>query len=356
MMRQEEIEQLHQAMSNPGNPDNTTDPPQGDTGNQSIPQGPALSTGKGLLDKVYGLPWDVRCDEIRKASSYGKIKGWRLASFIMKAGEDIRKEALVMQIISKMKGWFDAEIPEVLRPYLRPYTIMCIGGEAGIVECVHDAKSVDEVKKQTDGFTSLRDFFERAFGAPGAVGPAGSLSFEQAQDNFLRSLVGYSLVCYVLQIKDRHNANILMSRDGDLMHIDFGFVLGETPKMGYVPLFSERAPFKLTQDYWDVLGGRNIREGGLGVKFCKMFEEAFACASSHADEIATIIESAMLNLGYTPRAAKLAGDGAKERLRMRGSPNSRAQKNFIMDLVEASLISRDQTTYDMLQRAMNGYQ
>ena len=357
MMRQEEIEQLHQTIQDSGDPsNNTAPPPQGDATDQSIPQGPAFSTGKGLLDKVYGLPWDVRCDEIRKASSYGKIKGWRLASFIMKAGEDIRKEALVMQIISKMKGWFDAEIPEVLRPYLRPYTIMCIGGEAGIVECVHDAKSVDEVKKQTDGFTSLRDFFERAFGAPGAVGPAGSLSFEQAQDNFLRSLVGYSLVCYVLQIKDRHNANILMSRDGHLMHIDFGFVLGETPKMGYVPLFSERAPFKLTQDYWDVLGGWNIREGGLGVKFCKMFEEAFACASSHADEIATIIESAMLNLGYTPRAGKLAGDGAKERLRMRGSPNSRAQKNFIMDLVEASLISRDQTTYDMLQRAMNGYQ
>ena len=233
MMRQEEIEQLHHAMHDE---DNFSPPPpsQYEANDQDIPQGPALSTGKDLSDKVYGLPWSDRCADIRKASSYGKVKGWRLASFIMKAGEDIRREALVMQIISKMKGWFDAEISEEYRPYLRPYTIMCIGGDAGIVECVHDSQSVDEVKKKTDGFTSLRDFFERAFGSPGDPGPAGSISFDQAQDNFLRSLVGYSLVCYVLQIKDRHNANILMSRDGHLMHIDFGFVLGDTPKMGMV--------------------------------------------------------------------------------------------------------------------------
>jgi len=39
------------------------------------------------------------------------------------------------------------------------------------------------------------------------------------------------LVCYILQVKDRHNANILLDREGHLLHIDFGFVLGDTPKM-----------------------------------------------------------------------------------------------------------------------------
>ena len=50
-------------------------------------------------------------------------------------------------------------------------------------------------------------------------GNTHNISFEQAQDNFLRSLVGYSLVCYILQIKDRHNANILLDRQGHLIHI-----------------------------------------------------------------------------------------------------------------------------------------
>lgn len=51
-----------------------------------------------LLDHIYGQEWAKKCMQIQLASPFGKVKGWRLASFIMKAGEDIRKEALVMQV------------------------------------------------------------------------------------------------------------------------------------------------------------------------------------------------------------------------------------------------------------------
>jgi phosphatidylinositol 4-kinase len=295
----------------------------------------------------------------------------------MKAGEDIRRESLVMQVISKMNGWFQTEIPEKHRPVMRPYTIMCVGGDAGLLECLSDAKSIDEVKKKTDGFVSLRDYFERAYGphsrshmpsnfnvyphGPQVLGApppsqSGEISFEQAQDNFLRSLVGYSLVCYILQIKDRHNANILLDREGHIMHIDFGFVLGDTPKMGKVPLFSERAPFKLSTEFWEVLGGWNFHEGGLGVKFCRMFEIAFACASAHVEEIASVVEGAMLNLSRDPNAARAVANGVRSRLRMRGPAGSVQQKTFIMDLINNALTSWGTSTYDWLQKYMNDYQ
>merc|ERR1712146_197765 len=60
----------------------------------------------------------------------------------------------------------------------------------------------------------------------------------------------YSLVCYILQIKDRHNANILINQnDGSLVHIDFGFILASRL------LNFETAPFKITGDIIRLLGG-----------------------------------------------------------------------------------------------------
>jgi phosphatidylinositol kinase/protein kinase (PI-3 family) len=140
------------------------------------------------------------------------------------------------------------------------------------------------------------------------------------------------------------------------MHIDFGFVLGDTPKMGKVPLFSERAPFKLTSDFWEVLGGWNIQDGGLGVAFCKMFEKAFECASAHSEEIVALVEASSMTICRNPSAAREIAVGLRSRLRMRGPSGSYAQKQFIVDLVNSALTSWGTSTYDWLQKSMNGYQ
>jgi phosphatidylinositol 4-kinase len=121
------------------------------------------------------------------------------------------------------------------------------------METITDALSVHSIKKQAysrmtavNGVLpayTLYDHFRETF-----TGPA----FRKAQDAFMKSLASYSVICYILQIKDRHNGNILIDKAGHIIHIDFGFMLGESPgSLGF-----EVAPFKLTQDYIDILGDR----------------------------------------------------------------------------------------------------
>ena len=215
------------------------------------------------------------------------------------------------------------------------------------MRCRWAIRSFEVISQCGKAVSALLDFVD-------ALGVRQTLN--KAQDNFLRSLVGYSLVCYILQIKDRHNANILLDRDGNIMHIDFGFVLGDTPKMAKVPIFTERAPFKLSAEFWDVLGGWNLNHGGLGVRFCNMFETAFATASAHTEEIVSLVEATMLTLTESPRQARMIANGVRSRLRMRGAPGSVAQKTFIMELIDAALTSLGTSTYDWLQKNMNGYQ
>lgn len=92
----------------------------------------------------------------------------------------------------------------------------------------------------------LFDYFRKNFGN------VKSKTFLKAQKNFADSLAGYSLVCYILQIKDRHNANILLNKDGCIVHIDFGYMLTTAPGRG---IQIETVPFKLTNEFVRVLGG-----------------------------------------------------------------------------------------------------
>ncbi len=56
-----------------------------------------------------------------------------------------------------------------------------------------------------------------------------------------------------MAVKDRHNGNILIDDVGHILHIDFGFMLGTSP--GGVNF--ESAPFKLTQEYVELMKGKD---------------------------------------------------------------------------------------------------
>ena len=60
---------------------------------------------------------------------------------------------------------------------------------------------------------------------PCATGPYGIEP--DVMENYVRSCAGYSVICYLLGVGDRHLHNLLLTRDGKVFHVDFGFILGK---------------------------------------------------------------------------------------------------------------------------------
>lgn len=65
------------------------------------------------------------------------------------------------------------------------------------------------------------------------------------------------MISYILQIKDRHNGNILINDKGHLIHIDFGFIFDISPANN---LRFESANFKLTSEMILIMGGSKDSE------------------------------------------------------------------------------------------------
>ncbi|KAI9895722.1 hypothetical protein PsorP6_019323 [Peronosclerospora sorghi] len=197
------------------------------------------------VESAFGESFEEKKERLRETSSLAatsESKHWDLVAFIVKSNDDLRQEVLCQQIIRQLQDIFEnADLP--LR--LLPYEIIATSASTGIIEYVKNAVSLDALKKR-DNYTTLADHFLKTYGQ------ADSPSYRTAMTNFVRSMAAYSLACYFLQIKDRHNGNIMIDSNGHVIHIDFGFILGIAPG-GRFSL--ETAPFKLTGEMVDAMGG-----------------------------------------------------------------------------------------------------
>ena len=191
------------------------------------------------LKNVFGKPMNILQEEIKQNSSYKNFKSYKLINFIAKADDDLRQELLAMQLIKFFDKIFKKENIQLK---LHPYEILITSSSSGLLEFLQNTCSIDGIKKKmVIDSKSLYLFYKKYF----------KENFEEAQINFTRSLAAYSLICYYLKIKDRHNGNILIDMYGNIIHIDFGFILGISP--GGINF--ENAPFKLTKEYVEIMGG-----------------------------------------------------------------------------------------------------
>jgi len=186
----------------------------------------------------------------------GDVNGERRVKKIMvKEGDDLRQDQLVLQLIILMDS--------ILKKYgldlqLTPYQVIALSTVDGIIEFVPDAQNLSAILR--DHKDDIQQFFRanhpvhtkvEAAEPASTWGPHNSYGFKpEVLDNFIRSNAGYCVLTYILGIGDRHLDNLMLTRDGHLFHIDFGFILGKDPKP-FPP------PMRISKEMVEGMGGFN---------------------------------------------------------------------------------------------------
>ncbi|KAL8134220.1 hypothetical protein AgCh_009320 [Apium graveolens] len=236
-------------------------------------------------DALSGELWEIKKQRIRNASVHGKLPGWDLRSVIVKSGDDCRQEHLAVQLISHFYDIFqEAGLPL----WLRPYEVLVTSSYTALIETIPDTASLHSLKSRYPNISSLRQFFVDKY-------QENSPNFKLAQRNFVESMAGYSLVCYLLQVKDRHNGNLLLDEEGHIIHIDFGFMLSNSP--GGVNF--ESAPFKLTRELLEVM---DSDAEGVPSEFFDYFKvlciQGFLTCRKHAERVILLVEMLQVYPAY----------------------------------------------------------
>ena len=298
-----------------------------------------LCESTSLEENPFGKKWSEITASIQEKSPFRKFETYSIKTFIAKADDDLRQEVMTMQMIQEFDRIFNEDNTGLK---LKPYEILVTSSCSGLVEFLPNTISIDGLKKKilNTEHNTLNSFFRFFF----------STNLEEAQKNFAASLAAYSVVSYIINIKDRHNGNILLDMNGNIIHIDFGFILGISPgNMNF-----ETAPFKLTAEYVDILDGE---ESPLFDYYKALMVKGFMAARKHYETFETIVYS-MANGGNSNMpcfAGRPLGEvmrGFKERFHFEVEDYN--YMNVVNDLVKAARTNWRTYQYDVFQKLTNG--
>ena len=109
-----------------------------------------------LAQTAFREEWALQCSRIRARSPVGHLLGWRLLPVIVKSGDDLRQEQLVAQMVSQMHIILCEASIEEGKQLLRPYEIIALSPDSGLIEAIPDTISLDALRRNSKEYDKLR--------------------------------------------------------------------------------------------------------------------------------------------------------------------------------------------------------
>lgn len=302
---------------------------------QSHAKAPYMATfrirkSRGDMENVDTLLEDSNKTGTNQGSNEDTYEIWQSAIF--KVGDDCRQDVLALQMIAGFRGIFNNVGLDV---YVFPYRVTATAPGCGVIDVLPNSISRDMLGREA--VNGLYEYFVSKYGNEDSV------RFQEARNNFVKSMAAYSMISYLLQFKDRHNGNIMVDDAGHILHIDFGFCFDIAP--GGVKF--ERAPFKLTREMVAVMGG------SVNHQSFKWFEElcvkAFLASRQYVEKLSQMV-LLMMDSGL-PCFKPATIQNFKDRFVLDMSERGAAE--YMKGLIKRSHNSYSTGVYDEFQKQTN---
>jgi len=156
---------------------------------------------------------------------------------ILFKNENTRKDQIIMDIIRLIvlivKDEENIDLDIVM------YNVLPTGENDGMIEIVENCDTIYSIHQNLNS-DILNYILENN----------DNLTIKSVRNKFIRSAAAFSVITYILGVGDRHLDNIMITKDGRLFHIDFGYVLGQDTVIS-------NPGIRITPDIIKAIGGSN---------------------------------------------------------------------------------------------------
>lgn len=190
-------------------------------------------------------------------------------NIIFKNGDDLRQDMLTLQMLRIMDRIWKSNGYDFR---LNTYSCISMDRRLGMIEVVLNAETIANIQKEKGIFSATAAFKKGSLFSWLKDHNNTDELLQKACHEFTLSCAGYCVATYVLGVADRHSDNIMVKKNGQLFHIDFGHILGHfKEKFG---IRRERVPFVLTHDFVYVINkGRSDKDADEFKKFQTLCEQ-----------------------------------------------------------------------------------